>query len=57
MYHTLPTWRAESQDPASSVPWVDNFHLMCSRDNQLFHKSLREYFDSPRVYDVTGSRR
>ena len=37
--------------------WVDNFQYMCSKDNDYYPSSFREYFDTPREYDVNGSRR
>ena len=37
--------------------WVHNFQFMCSKDNNHFHASLREFFDNPRSYNVEGSRR
>lgn len=36
--------------------WVGNFHLMCSKDNDYVPKYRREFFDTPVVYDVNGSR-
>ncbi len=36
--------------------WVQNFHLMCSKDNEYLPKYRREFFDYPLVYDVNGTR-
>eukprot|EP00826_Nyctotherus_ovalis_P035569 TRINITY_DN3064_c0_g1_i6.p1 TRINITY_DN3064_c0_g1~~TRINITY_DN3064_c0_g1_i6.p1 ORF type:complete len:265 (-),score=65.56 TRINITY_DN3064_c0_g1_i6:108-788(-) len=37
--------------------WLDNFQHMCSKDNDHYPANFREYFDTPRAYDVNGSRR
>eukprot|EP00831_Metopus_contortus_P028205 TRINITY_DN23509_c0_g1_i1.p1 TRINITY_DN23509_c0_g1~~TRINITY_DN23509_c0_g1_i1.p1 ORF type:complete len:179 (-),score=14.18 TRINITY_DN23509_c0_g1_i1:142-678(-) len=36
--------------------WINNFHLMCSKDNEHMPKYRREFFDTPLLYDVNGSR-
>ena len=41
----------------SKGSWVDNFQYMCSKDNDYYPSSFREYFDTPREYDVNGSRK
>jgi hypothetical protein len=61
MFQSLQSWNPNSslrrQRQQSSQPWVHNFHLMCSKDNNHYPKYLREYFDTPRNYDVNGSRK
>eukprot|EP01022_Parablepharisma_sp_SALTPOND_P029840 TRINITY_DN746_c0_g2_i1.p2 TRINITY_DN746_c0_g2~~TRINITY_DN746_c0_g2_i1.p2 ORF type:complete len:239 (+),score=2.98 TRINITY_DN746_c0_g2_i1:909-1625(+) len=53
LYRPLKTWK--QYEPGNG--WIGNFHLMCSKDNTFYPKYLREYFDTPRQYDVNGSRR
>jgi hypothetical protein len=39
---------------ALQQPWVDGFSTTFSKDNQLYHKNLRSYFDRNRdAYDYT----
>ena len=40
-----------------SINWMGNFQYMCSKDNQHYPRNFREYFDTPRQYDVNGSRK
>ena len=37
--------------------WVDNFHKMCSKDNENHPKYRREFFEKPVIYDVNGIRK
>lgn len=46
----------EKQNELRENSWIKNFHLMSSKDNEHFHKNLRELFDNPLNYDVNGSR-
>lgn len=59
MYRSLQEWKTNdwTREGDSTQRWTGNFHLMCSKDNVHYPKYLREYFDTPRVYDVNGSRR
>ena len=45
-----------SKEKEREKPWVHNFHLMCSKDNQYLPKYRREFFDNPLAYDVNGTR-
>jgi len=53
MHRTMQDWKPIE----NTQGWVNNFHLMCSKDNTLYPKYFREYFDTPRNYDVNGSRK
>ena len=43
--------------PLKKETWIDNFQYMCSKDNPCYPKNFREYFDTPRLYDVNGDRK
>ena len=36
--------------------WNPNFQVMCSKDNEFFHFSKKEYFDKPLFYHPLGLR-
>ena len=37
--------------------WVQNFHMMCSKDNDRYPKTMRELFEKPLSYDVNLTRK
>jgi hypothetical protein len=36
--------------------WVQNFHMMFSKDNFKYPKMMRELFECPILYDINGTR-
>ena len=36
--------------------WNNTFHCMSSKDNSFYPRSLREYFDTPMEYNISGIR-
>ena len=46
-----------NSNPWESLIWINNFQYMCSKDNHHYPRNFREYFDTPRQYDVNGSRK